>query len=52
MIYLGDIPFQYTAVKIRFLVVFPILGCFIYLGYIHEMKRIKRLEEFTDDEEE
>ena len=51
MIYLGDIPFQYTAVKIRFLVVFPILGCFMYLGYIHEMKRIKRLEEFIDDEE-
>ena len=52
MIYLGDIPFQYTEVKIRLLVVFPIVGCLTYLGYIHEMKRIKRLEEFIDDEEE
>ena len=52
MIYIGDIPFQYTEVKIRFLVISPIAVCLMYLAYMHEMKRIKRLEEFTDDEEE
>ena len=51
MIYIGDIPFQYTEVKIRFLVVSPIAICLMYLAYMYEMKRIKRLEEFIDDEE-
>ena len=51
MIYMGDIQLQYTEVKIRFLIVFPIIGCFIYLMYRHEMKHIKQLENFIDDEE-
>ena len=51
MRYMGDIQLQYTEVKIRFLIVFPIIGCFIYLMYRHEMKHIKQLENFIDDEE-
>ena len=51
MIYMGDIQLQYTEVKIRFLIVFPIIACFIYLMYRHEMKHIKQLENFIDDEE-
>lgn len=52
MIYMGDIPLQYTAVKITFIVGILISFCILYLCYKTEMKRIKRLEEFTDDEEE
>ena len=52
MIYMGDIQLQYTAVKITFVVTILITFCILYLCYKTEMKRIKRLEEFTDDEEE
>ena len=52
MIYMGDIQLQYTAVKITFVVTILITLCILYLCYKTEMKRIKRLEEFTDDEEE
>ena len=52
MIYMGDIQLQYTAVKITFVVTILITFCILYLCYKNEMKRIKRLEEFTDDEEE
>ena len=52
MIYMGDIQLQYTAVKITFVVTILITFCILYLCYKNEMKRIKRLEEFIDDEEE
>ena len=51
MIYLGDIKFQYTAAKVTALIVFPIGGCFIYLAYLHEKKRIKAFEEIIDGQD-
>ena len=51
MIYLGDIKLQYTAVKVTALIVFPIGGCFIYLAYLHEKKRIKAFEEIIDGQD-
>ncbi len=51
MIYLGDIKLQYTAVKVTALIVFPIGGCFIYLSYLHEKKRIKAFEEIIDGQD-
>ena len=51
MIYLGDIKFQYTAAKVTALIVFPIGGCFIYLSYLHEKKRIKAFEEIIDGQD-
>ena len=51
MIYLGDIKLQYTAAKVTALIVFPIGGCFIYLSYLHEKKRIKAFEEIIDGQD-
>ena len=51
MIYLGDIKFQYTAAKVTALIVFPIGGCFMYLAYLHEKKRIKAFEEIIDGQD-
>ena len=51
MIYLGDIKLQYTAAKVTALIVFPIGGCFIYLAYLHEKKRIKAFEEIIDGQD-
>lgn len=51
MIYLGDIKLQYTAAKVTALIVFPICGCFIYLAYLHEKKRIKAFEEIIDGQD-
>lgn len=51
MIYLGDIKLQYTAAKVTALIVFPIGGCFIYLAYLHEKKRIKAFEQIIDGQD-
>ena len=51
MIYLGDIKLQYTAAKVTALIVFPIGGCFMYLAYLHEKKRIKAFEEIIDGQD-
>ena len=51
MIYLGDIKLQYTSVKVTALIVIPICGCFIYLLYLHEKKRIKAFEEIIDGQD-
>ena len=51
MIYLGDIKLQYTAVKVTAMIVIPICGCFIYLAYLHEKKRIKAFEEIIDGQD-
>ena len=51
MIYLGDIKFQYVEVKMRLLILIPIGGCFIYLAYLHEKKRIKAFEEIIDGQD-
>lgn len=51
MIYLGDIKLQYTAVKVTGMIVIPIGGCFIYLEYLHEKKRIKAFEEIIDGQD-
>ena len=51
MIYLGDIKFQYVEVKMRLLILIPIGGCFIYLAYLLEKKRIKAFEEIIDGQD-
>ena len=51
MIYLGDIKLQYTAAKVTALIVFPIGGCFMYLAYLLEKKRIKAFEEIIDGQD-
>lgn len=51
MIYLGDIKLQYTSVKVTAMIVIPIVGCFIYLAYLHEKKRIKAFEEIIDGQD-